>query len=422
VTTRSAAHIGSLLLVASACAGSPPPAADAPRASTRGGDPSVAPGSTDATWAAVTQSPWPPAQTDEREASLTSSCGAPDAALSRVARQLVDAKARSDALRDTRSGEIEPKGSASALDPDAVAALLRFHGEPHLRPRLVVARGPAPIDGERLRAELESVRRPETRCGLAVGKGSAGDEIVLAVAVDALADLAPLPTRARTGHWINLEGTLRAPAKGAKVVLLGPRGAPRPVPSSLDPNGRRIRARFALDQPGAFTVQVLADLERGPLPVLEARIFADAEPPSSVEPAPAPGEDAAAGATDAPALGRMIAALRASEGLAPLASDPRLERTARAHAERMRDARSIGHNVGQGDLTGRLDDPSLAPTRIGENVARGASIERAHRALYASPSHRANLLRADYTHIGVGVVKDADGTFYVCEVFATVPR
>jgi uncharacterized protein YkwD len=29
-----------------------------------------------------------------------------------------------------------------------------------------------------------------------------------------------------------------------------------------------------------------------------------------------------------------------------------------------------------------------------------------------------NLLRADYTHMGIGVARGRDGTVYACEVFA----
>ncbi|GAH82864.1 unnamed protein product, partial [marine sediment metagenome] len=44
------------------------------------------------------------------------------------------------------------------------------------------------------------------------------------------------------------------------------------------------------------------------------------------------------------------------------------------------------------------------------------------RALHASPSHRINLLRADYTHMGVGVARASDGSVYVCETFAAKER
>jgi uncharacterized protein YkwD len=57
----------------------------------------------------------------------------------------------------------------------------------------------------------------------------------------------------------------------------------------------------------------------------------------------------------------------------------------------------------------------VAATNVGENVARAASVALAHRALWHSPSHRANLLRRDFDRIGVGVIRDAQGTVWVAE-------
>jgi uncharacterized protein YkwD len=76
------------------------------------------------------------------------------------------------------------------------------------------------------------------------------------------------------------------------------------------------------------------------------------------------------------------------------------------------------HDVGDGDLTARLDEAGITARAAGENVAHAADVTLAHRALHASPSHRANLLHAQYTHMGVAAVTAEDGTVYVCQVFA----
>jgi uncharacterized protein YkwD len=34
------------------------------------------------------------------------------------------------------------------------------------------------------------------------------------------------------------------------------------------------------------------------------------------------------------------------------------------------------------------------------------------------PNHRANILNPDYTHVGVGIAKGADGMFYITQEFA----
>lgn len=340
-------------------------------------------------WAESTRSPWP--------SSGPLPCGVGDAALERVAQRMVNERAR----------------GLGATDPDDVVAWMRENGAPHLRPRVVAAKGKAPIADDRLRPQLEALRTERSRCGIARAPLPHGGEVVGAVVVDALADLAPLPTNARTGAWLEVDATLAVPARDARVVVLGPRGIPRVVSTSFDPSSRRARARLVLDRPGAFTVQLVGDLEAGgPRPLLEARIFADVAPSASTT---VPGEDAA----DPNDLESLVARLREAESLAPLTRDRRLDAIASAHAERMRASRTTAHDVGEGDLRTRFAEASLDARRIGENVAHAPSILAAHRVLHASPSHRLELLRADYTHVGFGVARADDGTVYVCEVFAT---
>jgi uncharacterized protein YkwD len=78
----------------------------------------------------------------------------------------------------------------------------------------------------------------------------------------------------------------------------------------------------------------------------------------------------------------------------------------------------VGHDVGDGDPAQRLQDASIPAREAGENVAHAATVRLAHRALWSSPSHRANLLRGDFTRAGFGVAEDADGSVWVSEIFA----
>src|SRR6185295_18235522 len=96
---------------------------------------------------------------------------------------------------------------------------------------------------------------------------------------------------------------------------------------------------------------------------------------------------------------------------------------AQAHAERMRDRHSVAHDVGDGDFKDRFEaEGTLDAHAVGENVAHAPTVALAHRALHASPSHRINLLRVDYTHMGTGIARAADGSVYVCETFAAASR
>lgn len=386
-----------------ACATAPPPAAG-PR-----GDP-AAPAALAAPtpsaagrWASAVQSPHP--TSPAVEPALTRRCGAPDAALGAVAARLAGEHARGEAELDTARVSFE----------------LRAAGAPYAWPRVFTLTGAA-LDTETAAPPLERWLASfddggERRCGLGRATDAQGATHLVAVVADVLADFAALPVRARAGAWLRLEAELLVPAATAKVVLLGPRGRPRPVPTSLVDG--HASAAFALAEPGQWLVQLLADTATGPRPVGEALVHADVTPPDEYVATAVPGEAAAHGATAPPrALAAMIDAARASEGLARLDADPELGALATAHAEAMRAAGRLGHDVGHGDLVARLAAADLAPHVAGENVARARDVTRAHRALWQSPSHRATLLDDRYDAVGVGLVEDPDGTTWVCEVFA----
>ncbi len=359
-------------------------------------------------WASEAASPRPvdASTLTDREADLQSACGRGDEGLRAVATRLVDRK-----LHDL-----------PYLDADALSQLQRVAGEPHVWPRAWIVSGRA-LDHDATRQRLaawgRTFREPgERRCGVALGFDPAGNEVVAALVVDAAADLAPLPIRVRTGAWLPIDARLLVPASAARVVLVGPAGRPRTVPSRLD--GDHVRAQVALDQPGAFTVQVVAELASGPRPVLDAELFADV-PPYSQPPDPhAPGEEARdpSDPSDRGTLLAMIGALREAEGLRPLRDDPKLDALALAHATRMRQAHSVAHDVGDGDPVQRFEAAQVVARETGENVAHNESLPLAHRALFDSPSHRANLISSGFDRVGVGVLRDANGGVWVTEEFA----
>jgi uncharacterized protein YkwD len=354
-------------------------------------------------WSNATRSPHPATPAPDL-AALYAACGAPDAALAAVAARAVDR------LNDQRT----------LPNADELSFGLRAEGDPHPWPR-AFGFPRAALDDATLAAKLKPWATGATtlgarRCGLA--RTTAGGETTFAaIAVDAIADLsAPLPTRARVGQWLTLEAKMLVPASEAKVVLLGPRGAPKTVLASLEDG--RVRSTFAVDANGPWLVQVLATVSTGPRPAIEAIVYAGVEPPAVFSSARVPGEDAGKGALDdADAVLRMINAARASEGLGDVRRDAALDRLAAAHADAMRKKNLVGHDVGDGDVMARAQAAGVSTGKVlGENVANAPTIERAHRALWGSPSHRTNLLYAGYRSVGVGVVRDG-GVAWIAEIF-----
>ena len=357
-------------------------------------------------FAEATQSPQPNLEqhSDSVERALGAACGVSDAALLRVAKELS-----------------EHAEGADAVDVDALGFELRAAGAPYVWPRAWR------FDGAETQLEEAKARMQRwlsgfgdggsRRCGVALVRKPEAQLTVFAVAVDALADLEAVPTRVRVGQWVDVRARLLVPAEAAKLIVLGPRGAPYAVPTTLD-NGR-LQARFNADHEGTWLVQVLGAVDGGPRPLLEALVFAGVEPPSEFVVPKAPGEEAVEDGEDPrAAMYGMVNAARASERSAPLERDARLEELAQAHAEAMRRAHKTAHDAGDGDLNQRLASAGLE-LRAGENVAHAANARLSHRVLWASPSHRENLLFPDFAVIGIGVAPDADGTLWVCELFAT---
>lgn len=110
----------------------------------------------------------------------------------------------------------------------------------------------------------------------------------------------------------------------------------------------------------------------------------------------------------------MINQERASRGLAPLTIDSDLVAGARSQADAIRDAGRLFHNPDLGSVT-------TGWTWIGENVGYGYDVSSLHQAFMDSTGHRANILKSDATHVGLGVVADGE-TIWVAELFMKSTR
>jgi uncharacterized protein YkwD len=108
--------------------------------------------------------------------------------------------------------------------------------------------------------------------------------------------------------------------------------------------------------------------------------------------------------------------LRRSVGVAPLKNHATLNQKAESWAHHMASTGRLQHST----LTAGLG--SINWSALGENVGysspRNLVYLSIHNAFVASPSHRANLVNRNYTHMGVGVAKDSAGRVWVVEVFA----
>lgn len=106
---------------------------------------------------------------------------------------------------------------------------------------------------------------------------------------------------------------------------------------------------------------------------------------------------------------------RAVASLSPLSYHSELTQVAQAWAVHMGEVQNMYHNP---NLSTQV---SRGWTRIGENVAYGyPNAVSVSAAWMNSEGHRANIL-GDYTHMGVGVYTDGNGTIWWVQVFAKYP-
>lgn len=355
-------------------------------------------------WADQTVSPRPGSPPDPELDALVAACGKGDVALHEVAQLIANAEAET--------------GEAPSMDE--VGFHLRRTGSPYVMPRLWSATMSG-VGQEELVGHIEewSKMTPsvgELRCGVGLHRAANGSQTVTAIQVDAVADMKPLPTKVNTADWVELNAKFLLPTTAATVVLLPPEGPPRQVATDLRRDS--AHARFSLSMPGTWLVQVMGTQQGGPRPVASALITAGEDPPGHHASKPVPGE----GAFDpslapADALFELVNAARKEEGLPTLRRNKKLDRIALSHSEAMLEQGRISHDTGLGDPAYRVGAGGIKYKATGENVAMALTVPRLHRVLWASPSHRENLLLRRWDEVGIAIAERDDGSLFATQLF-----
>jgi len=354
-------------------------------------------------WAESTFSPRPGSVGDDRLSALLDACGAGDTALHHAA--------EGAAQRLAETGE--------PMELEEVSFELRRQGVPYVMPRMLGATARPEELGALVNHVEVWAKGPQPlgvrRCGVgAVDRDGALS--VSIIVVDVLAELAPLPTRVETGTRLEVSALLALAPTAASVVLLPPTGAPFSVEAELERG--RLWARYTPTAPGPWLVQIMATHVGGPRPVVQAMVTVGEEPPAAFAAIEVPGEaayDPQARPDDA--LFALLNSARREHGLPALQRNETLDRVASAHCRAMRSRGQVSHDTGAGDPARRVEEAGLRPQATGENVALARTVPRLHRVLWASPSHRENLLLRRWDEAGVAVIEKTDGSLLATEVF-----
>lgn len=113
----------------------------------------------------------------------------------------------------------------------------------------------------------------------------------------------------------------------------------------------------------------------------------------------------------------LVNAERAKEGLSPLTIDTRVQAAAQVRAKECEQLFSHTRPNGTSFSTA-LKEQNVSYRSAGENIAWGQKTpQEVVTAWMNSSGHRANIMNANFTTIGVGYYENARGTDYWCQLF-----
>jgi hypothetical protein len=290
---------------------------------------------------------------------------------------------------------------AGAVDPAVVPWAVSFTGEPSL--------------GERLDRFARSLKgRPLSHCGAGIVRGKTR-KVLVVLGTRRRVTLETFPSRLVPGDRHRLVGLLDLGYNHPSVLVTRPEGDITEVtaPSS----GHRFSAWIDFPTAGRYAVEVMAEGARGPEVVALFPVFVGARPEELAE-HPGRDDEGTADPVEAEAIiFRLLNEERRRAGLPPLVRDREIARLANQHSADMLDRGYFGHISPSGrDVVERLGRAGFVVLRAAENLARSSSPRRAHRSLMDSPSHRANILDPDLTHVGLGVARRR-GEIVVTQIF-----
>jgi len=211
-------------------------------------------------------------------------------------------------------------------------------------------------------------------------------------------------------------------ASEATFMTAWPTGAPRPATSNITLTPGAVATNLVVLEVGpAGQIDIYNNSGSVEITIDVVGTFRGATPPGEAKPCPAPprlpqrpsAPAATAPASTAPPASAawqadMLAAvnkLRTDRGLVPLALCANLNKSAQSYADVLVTTGNISHTGPDGsDLRQRIQAAGyLGWTNIGENLAAGqGSVAAVMKAWIESSSHLANLIKAEYRHVGFG--------------------
>ena len=249
----------------------------------------------------------------------------------------------------------------------------------------------------------------QPRFGLAVQRTSAGraelSKIVLLMQ-DAPVDIQPFPRKLASNSQANLSGKLAAGFQNPKLYLTDPTGH---LEAPTLGSGRDFQSDVRCgDKPGTIRIELRGERSGAENILATFPVSCGTDQPTAIALAPAAAAAAAAGS--GPPERRLFDLInneRSQAGLAPLQWDDAVAAIAISISNARRDQLKVGGEV-KVDIVGQLKSAGIQSPVVLTNPAAARSPEEAQERFASSPTHRANYMSTEVTHVGIGTAQATD--------------
>lgn len=287
------------------------------------------------------------------------------------------------------------------------------------------AEGPDKVIADRLAPHVAGAMKAGTANRIGVGVVRNGKQLAVIVLLQARhIELGPIPRQLATNGAVHLKGKLLGGYEKPQVYLTEPGGKVRTIFTGRK-GQRTVDQRARCTGKGKHQVEVMGTGKFGPTVLANLPFWCGVAPPTSRK-VVIGGADTVNPDAAAKQLLGLINSTRKTQGLGTLRWHPKLARVAKQHSQDMKTNRFVGHvspkTGGPGDRVRRAKIPVGL---LMENVGVGPTVAGIHQGLMASPGHRAAILNAEATHVGIGVIRRARGKsadYFATELFASPPK
>jgi uncharacterized protein YkwD len=237
----------------------------------------------------------------------------------------------------------------------------------------------------------------------------------------------PIPRQIKTRSSFTIDAVVDARFKDPEVFVTRDTGATERLELKLGSSGGFTSQVTCPATPGRQQIEITASDVQGSTVLANFPVWCGLEPPVSITVEPSRDDIPIIDPKEAEKrLLALVNADRQTFGLPGLLWDERVADVARGHSTEMRKTKVVAHvSPTTGSAADRVRTAKIKTAVVLENVARAYGIGEAHLGLMNSPGHRANILSATATHIGIGVIfgDEISGRreIFITQVFTRVP-